>query len=271
MGLWRSYAGGVAWLSLAMGTLGPALFGLGLVAAGLGWVPAWAVAPVQLAIAYTIFIAMHDATHGSVGGGRRAAWLDELVGWLVAGVFLSAYPFFRWSHLQHHSHVNHPDKDPDRWVAGAALWRVVLRCISVIPGYYLRLARADRSRASVRQVQRQSLLGLLPVLALAGAYGAWAGWGTLLLVWVLPAIGASALLGYIFDYLPHRPHESQARFDSASFAPRTYRDSGLFYLLTLGQTHHPVHHLFPRVPWFRYRSLYLRISDELSARGVPNA
>lgn len=268
---WRAHAGGIAWWSVAMGIGGPVLFVAVLFGAAVGAFPWWVAAPVQTAVAYTIFIAMHDAAHGSVGGGARLAWLDEVVGCLVAGVFCSSYRFFKWSHLQHHAHVNHPVRDPDHWVAGPSLPMVALRCLTVIPGYYLRLMRADRSLASGRKAQRETILGALPVFAAMALYAWFAGLPALLVLWVGPALVASGLLGFVFDYLPHHPHESQDRFDSAGFAPPTYREAPLAYLLTLGQTHHPIHHLFPKVPWYRYRSLYLEIHEELAKRGVPGA
>lgn len=271
MKLWKEYSGQLAPLSLAMGTLGPALFATLLVLGAQGLAPWWLLSPVQVALAYGMFIAMHDAAHGSIGGSARLNWLDEVVGWLVAGVFLSSYSFFRWSHLQHHANVNHPEKDPDYWVAGPSLPIVFLRCMSVIPGYYLRLLRADRSVESSRRAQRNTVLGALPVLTLIVAYGVVAGPAALLALWVGPALLASGMLGYIFDYLPHHPHGAQDRFGNARFAPASWRERPIVYALTLGQTHHPIHHLFPSVPWYRYRSLYLRIRSELAERQVPGA
>lgn len=271
MDLWREYAGGLATTTLVMGLGGPALFAGLLVVGSLGLLSWWVVAPLQTALAYSMFIAMHDAAHGSIGGRADRAWMDELVGWLVAGVFCSSYHFFKWSHLQHHAHVNHPTRDPDRWVAGPSLPLVFVRCLTVIPGYYLRLLRADRSRLSARVAQRNTVLGALPVFACMAAYAWFAGAPALVALWVAPALVASGLLGFVFDYLPHHPHEATGRFDSSGFAPPSWRDSTWAYLLTFGQTHHPVHHLFPRVPWYRYRALYGRIHAELALRGVPNA
>ena len=40
---------------------------------------------------------------------------------------------------------------------------------------------------------------------------------------LLKGIGGPALfagiLGYVFDYLPHHPHQAQGRFDTSGFAP----------------------------------------------------
>ena len=271
MKLWKEYAGDVALLSLAMGTLGPAIFVGVLVLGAQGVASWWLLTPFQALLVYALFSAMHDATHGSIGGSTRLNWLDQLVGWLVATVFLSSFSFFRWSHLQHHANVNHPEKDPDYWVAGPSLPIVFLRCMSVIPGYYVRLLRADRSVASSRRAQRNAVVGTIPVLTLAVAYGVSAGPLALLALWVVPSLLASGMLGYIFDYLPHHPHGAQDRFGNARFAPPQWRDHLIGYVLTLGQTHHPVHHLFPAVPWYRYRSLYLRIREELAEREVPGA
>jgi beta-carotene hydroxylase len=85
---------------------------------------------------------------------------------------------------------------------------------------------------------------------------------TLLVYWLLPAQLAGAALGFLFDYWPHRPHTGRGRLkDTAAIMPR-YLDP-----IFLAQNIHLLHHLFPTVPWYRYRSAFLAIEPGVRAEG----
>ena len=67
-----------------------------------------------------------------------------------------------------------------------------------------------------------------------------------------------------FDYWPHRPHTQRGRFkDTANILP-SWLDP--FFLC---QNLHAVHHLFPHLPWYRYREVHGVIDAGLKREGVP--
>jgi beta-carotene hydroxylase len=82
-------------------------------------------------------------------------------------------------------------------------------------------------------------------------------WREVLMLWVLPHIFASALIIYFFAYLPHKPHKVRER----------YRDTNVFWVhgkimepvvdwLYLFQNFHLIHHLFPRIPFYKYKDAF---------------
>ena len=176
----------------------------------------------------------------------------------------------RHEHLAHHRHTNDPSKDPDFHIASMhrsllAPAHAVLRAWVSQFSYY----KQHRWRSAPL---RQNLClcvevgaALLPRLGVLAA-GYWLEALTLFVVaWL---IGAMALI-YLFAYLVHKPHEQVGRYSDTStiiFPPP------LRALLTwcwMYQNYHSIHHLFPRVPFYRYATVYEGIAGVMAARGAP--
>ena len=73
--------------------------------------------------------------------------------------------------------------------------------------------------------------------------------------WLLPFLGSTTWLMYVFDYLPHRPHHYTADpfvatsvITGAPFLIRKDAPSPFLTALLLSQNMHNVHHLMPTVP-----------------------
>lgn len=201
--------------------------------------------------AYAQFTVAHDASHGGVS---RRAWLNALCGYAAGLTLLMPYEAFRRNHLHHHAHTNDPARDPDFWVAGTTLPRTLLRCATILPYHYycylFRLGRRDG-------VWTRSLT-LLAAMAAALVLGGRAA----LIYWVLPAWLATSALGFLFDFWPHRPHTGRGRMkDTAVLAP-AYLDP-----LFLRQNIHLVHHLYPTIPWYRYRRAFEALEGSIRAEG----
>jgi fatty acid desaturase len=79
----------------------------------------------------------------------------------------------------------------------------------------------------------------------------------------------SAMLAFAFDWLPHVPHQSRERWQHtrAVLFPKPIR--GLMDQLLLGQSYHLIHHLYPRVPFFRYRAVFVRLRRYLDDNNAP--
>ena len=83
-------------------------------------------------------------------------------------------------------------------------------------------------------------------------------------LWFGPALMVGVTLGIFFDYLPHRPFQSRNRWKNARVYP-----SKLMNLLIMGQNYHLVHHLWPSIPWFEYKSAYEATKPLLDQKGSP--
>jgi ring-1,2-phenylacetyl-CoA epoxidase subunit PaaE len=236
-----------------------AVFAAGLVAyagaigaALLGHIPAWLAIVVCAAAAYALYTPMHEAVHGLVSENRALNnWIGRIAG-LPLSILPGGYCMYRFAHLHHHRHTNEGhDKDPDAWCGRGRAWTLPLRWAAVDFKYLVFYWRAfgERHRLEKREVVVSALL-------VGGAAAGLVAFGhglSLLLFWVAPARIALFLLAWSFDYLPHRPYRVTAR-DNPWQA--TNNRLGLEWLLSpllLGQNYHLVHHLYPALPFYRYR------------------
>ncbi|MDP3541333.1 MAG: fatty acid desaturase [Elusimicrobiota bacterium] len=251
-------AGETAWPTAALGLTALAVQAASSAAAVSGLWPAGPSILVNTACAYAQFTVLHDALHRSVS---RVPWLNELFGLAATFVLCGPYAAIRRNHLHHHAHTNDPREDPDFWAAGETWLSTGLRCLTMLERHYwtylTRLRRRDAAFV-------QSVLTIAAILALH----AWA-WRAghlrdLLFYWTLPAQLAVAALALTFDYWPHRPHTGRGRFkDTANILP-AWLDP--FFLC---QNLHAVHHLFPQLPWYRYREAHGVLDAALKREGVP--
>ena len=259
--------GELAWPTLAMFAAGVGLFALGT-AAVLAWGAHWLVGLAVNALAlYLLFTPAHEAVHGNiVGRSALPRWVESSVGWVSAGAFLFPYPIFSYDHRTHHKHTNHPERDPDFWVAGKQPLKVLLSCMSMLPDYYyfyFSRTRALLANPRERSGYIASVLFLVGVVAVFVAYGQRFGYWAPALLWFAPALLASTFLAYIFDYLPHRPHREQRRY----LDTRITLFPGLTTLF-VSQNLHLIHHLYPSIPYYRYAEAFERIRPDLEAKGA---
>lgn len=262
--VWKRFCGG-----LAVGTLGLSGVAVGgfVLCSGLaasGVLPIWAAALLNTIFAYLAFTPAHEAAHGNIHGTHaRLKWLNELIGWACAGVLLAPFSAFRVLHLTHHSHTNDSERDPDYWVAGPPS-EVAFRCLTILPHYYWDFIRGPTSRTGAARKKRWASLWGALVLAAGISLGSWLGYGGIILtLWVIPAVLASSLLALVFDWLPHVPHVSTERY----LDTRVLLFPGL-ELLLVGQNYHLIHHLYPRIPFYRYAACFRTIRPTLEAEGA---
>ncbi|MEK7858566.1 MAG: fatty acid desaturase [Elusimicrobiota bacterium] len=247
--------GATAWPTVAL-FLAAALLQLACARAGLSGSLPWPFAVLLCSCAaYTQFTVLHDAVHRSAS---RWLPLNEALGFFAALALFGPFDAFRRNHLHHHAHTNDPVEDPDFWVAGSPrILGTVLRCLTMLEYHYLcyftQLARRDGGWF------RSVLTGA----CIAGAF-VWAALSgrleALVLYWFLPAQLGVMALAFMFDYWPHRPHRVRGRMkDTAAIVP-AYLDA-----LFLAQNLHLIHHLFPTIPWYRYRAAFRRLEPGLRA------
>jgi beta-carotene hydroxylase len=82
-------------------------------------------------------------------------------------------------------------------------------------------------------------------------------------LYVVPATIGRLLMGVFLSWLPHRPFETGNRYRMASIDL-----SRLLAVLSVGHSLHLVHHLWPRVPFYRYGKLYRALAPILYDRGA---
>ena len=117
----------------------------------------------------------------------------------------------------------------------------------------------ERVKLENRRLRRYSRIGMA-VLVASIPLGVFV---PVFFLWWLPGrLGILALMVF-FQWLPHVPYESTARFHNTRIT--TFRGSTW---LLLQQDRHLIHHLYPPVPWYCYRAVFREIRPLLEAEGA---
>lgn len=189
---------------------------------------ALALAALQCWLSVGLFIASHDAMHGSLVPGR--AKVNDAIG----GILLFAYAGFAWKRMRaaHFAHHKAPGsaKDPDFSTAHPTrFWPWY--------GTFLRRYFGWRSAAFVGTVVTFYALVIgVPVQNIVLLYG-------------LPAIASSMQLFYFGTFRPHR-HQGAPFVDRHNARSEDFGTlASLVSCFHFG--YHCEHHRAPHVPWWR--------------------
>lgn len=209
------------------------------------------------------FTVLHEASHGNVA---RVRWINALAGELAASVMLCRFLAFRQIHLRHHQHTNDPRQDPDRFTGEGPWWQRPLRLAVTDLHYYAeyrpRALRASRDEHALSRASAALLAAVGFALLCTGHLV------DALLVWVLPLRASMFTAALFVDYLPHMRPSAPARSEDALRHTAQVAPSALTDALSLCHTHHLLHHLWPKVPFYRLPAAWRRHGAALRARGI---
>ncbi|HEU4969702.1 fatty acid desaturase [Sphingomonas sp.] len=271
----RALSPPVAWPTLAMLALIAPLH-VATVACGLSGAASPWLLTLPLGIsAYLHYTPAHEAIHRNIVRSRRFDPANRLIGWW-AGVLLGmSWPLLLRTHHAHHAHTN-GERDPDAFVQGP-LWRLFpLAALSVvtnlvpIPAWrmiygretpnlgYLDAWKVMRAREWRTHQIAHGLMCIAVWVAVALGHGA-----EIFALYVVPATVGRLLMGIFLSWLPHRPFAAGDRYHATAL-----RRGRLLAIASIGHSLHLVHHLWPRVPFYRYGRLYRALSPMLHDRGV---
>jgi fatty acid desaturase len=82
-------------------------------------------------------------------------------------------------------------------------------------------------------------------------------------LYVIPATIGRLLMGVFLSWLPHRPFAVGDPYQATALRP-----GRLVAVLSVGQNMHLIHHLWPRVPFYRLHRLFREIGPVLRDRGA---
>ena len=272
MRLAKPFVGGLAWPTIAFG-LGIALAYGGTIAGAasgrLGMVTAFAISSVLVYASYTV---LHEAVHANISGfGGPTRWFNEALGVLAGFIMAIPLTIHRAEHLAHHRKTNDPENDPD--MVAAIEGRPGLRslCVaslrSILKQYtfYWEISwpnapRQERLRASAEMF---AIVAGRVALALAGF-----PLEALLLTVVANLVGNLIIVTF-FAIAVHHPNSGHGRYlDTSTLVWRGWVNAPITWLW-LWQNYHSIHHLFPRVPFYRYAAVFGRIESIMLARNAP--
>ncbi len=265
----RHRVGGAAWPLVFLFFALMGAVGLAVSLALTGVFPYWLASLSVAVLLYLIAHINHEAVHRNISGSRSELnWLNDLIGHLGSFWLFLPFPAFRAVHLAHHRMTNHPELDGDMWFARSTPLGVFLSCCSLLYGYEIRLQRLRNAGLVRRNVIRHSYAQrffalILVITAIMSGFGY-----EVLMLWLLPGLIAMPVLAFMFAYVVHHPHTSQETYSASnvwlSRGPLQSLLTGVFVF----QNYHLVHHLYPRVPFYRYGDVFRRMRPELEARGA---
>jgi len=266
----KEYTDELAWPTVALTLFVLIAFVANLWLFATGVTPLWANLLAYAVLTYMSYTPLHEAAHGNIHGGRpQLQWLNKLCGYLVAPLIMVPFSTHTVEHFTHHRYTNQPGKDPDYVVSGmrhgflAFIWHGLgflwVQNTFLFHGYWKTAPLRERL-TYVAEVTFALSWRVIFLIVSTREYD------VLLLV-------AGYLLGafftaYWFAYRPHHAYEETARYRNTNslLMPAWMKPLQWFWL---GQDLHSVHHLFPRVPFYRYRQLHRRIEHVMRAHGTP--
>lgn len=266
----KQHIGMVAWPTLVLTGLVVILFVTNLALFAFGVTSAWLATSVLAALTYMAYTPLHEAVHGNVHGSNlRLKWLNDLCGYLVAPLIAVPYQSHRVEHFTHHRYTNQPDKDPDFMVSGMGRGPIsavvtVVRFILLQNTFFVRTywQKASLKERGIYICEVMFSLGWRVAFLVAVDQA-----GSVVVILLGYFLGGF-FTAYWFAYRPHVPYNNQERYRNTSslIMPRWMKPLEWFWL---GQNLHAIHHLFPRVPFYRYHALYREIEPVLRAHGTP--
>ena len=223
---------------------------------------------------YLMYTPLHEASHQNISGvNQKYRFLNPLFGFLSALFYLHSYTQHTWSHLEHHKHANDEELDPDYIMKGSNWFSIMARgfFILLIKDYfYIRNEKLKNDKTAKIKMKIGTIESLIPVVLLIIFTNVFAvPWYHFILSYVIPLLFAVMLLGIFFDYLVHMPHQSSERFgDTNVIRTKKWLDYPMTWIWSY-QNYHGMHHLFPRLPFYKYKKVFMDKENELIRLGLP--
>ncbi|MGP9830955.1 fatty acid desaturase family protein [Marinobacter sp. NSM] len=266
----KQHMGEVAWPTVALTFATVVSFTLTLALFMAGALPVWAATLLIGALTYFSYTPLHEAVHNNIHGEKdQLTWLNHLCGYLVAPLIAVPYQSHRLEHFTHHRYTNQPDKDPDFIISGMgkgpfSALLTVLRFLWVQNTFFARQHWGSASRREKVIYCAELFVSIgwrIAFLSLVSQSGA-------VVVVLLGYLIGGAFTAYWFAYRPHLPYKEPKRYRNTNslIMPAYMKPLEWFWL---GQNLHSIHHLFPRVPFYRYHALHREIEPVLRAHGTP--
>jgi fatty acid desaturase len=202
---------------------------------------------------YYLTTPIHDSVHGAVFRNKH---FNDLFGHVVTMGYswFGSFILFRRVHLRHHAYANDSEKDPDTLVykGGINIFTVWFFWDFIFVYDYLKESR-QRPLKEVISILLPAVVVLPIVITVFIAYPE-----EMFFLWFLPSRITNWLFACTSMYLPHYPHKVSVRENpfQSSVNIRAEKGEWLLDLVWANQNWHLSHHLYPRVPFYRYKKIW---------------
>ncbi len=218
---------------------------------------------------YANYTVVHDAAHKSINGkNRRLLWLNETMGHLCALPLWMSFLAHRREHFTHHQNTNIPDKDPDLPMAANGFFTMVTLILKS-PTQKVEFYFKNYAAIADRKEKATVLLAVGFGFAWRITFAVLFGWKLALLLFIGAGATGALILQGAFAWIVHRSFDRTGRYHDTSIIMFPKGFDTIITYIWLFQNYHAVHHLFPRVPFYRYRQLFRKIEDIMIAKNAP--
>ncbi|ETO11125.1 Delta(12)-fatty acid dehydrogenase [Reticulomyxa filosa] len=167
-------------------------------------------------------------------------------------------------------------KDPDAWSGHCSYSYLLPLKWSTQMGYYYCVYLPNcwnvRPWQEVSEtLMTAAILVLFPLYRAVACNDTW-----LFSCFLVPALCAITYLAFVFDYLPHRPHQSKDIYLDTNVTALLSTDTllskewniGSITLPMLYQNYHNVHHLYPWIPFYAYNRVWWHYFEFFLSKGT---
>jgi len=264
--------GGVAWPTIVFGIAIAAGYGLTFFAVTQGYLNLIAGFFINGLLVYAAYTILHETVHTNVSGfGQPARWYNETLGYVSGFIMTIPLSIHRITHLSHHRRTNDPEADPDMVMAiegRPGLGSLAVASLRGIAKQYTFFLGPAWSRTTARDRR----VATCEIVVAAGSRVALALAGYPMEVLVLTVFAnllGNFIIVALFAVAVHHPNTEQGRYLDTSTVVFSGWLNGPITWLWLWQNYHSIHHLFPRVPFYRYAEVFDRIDDIMVLQGAP--
>lgn len=263
------FMGKTAWPTVVMSVVVVGVYFSIFAAAVLDLLPLGVCFLALTYMVYAVYTPLHESVHNNIAGNnQKLKRLNNVIGHIVGTILGIPFVVHRQGHLAHHRATNIPGEDPDLVFSGNSFLDVISGGPKIIVNeykyYFTRIYPTARRRDRIEVwVEIAIAIGWRVGLAAAG-YPLEA-----FVLGVVGSLSGVSFLGIVFAWIVHVPFTETERYKNTAtiFMPRWIHSTGTFFWLW--QNYHSIHHLFPRVPFYRYRDLFDVISEGLAERDAP--
>lgn len=265
----------IDWIILCLGVVLLTLFVACTYLTLSGQVSPLVGAAANLVLIYACQIVTHEAAHQNVVDVKAlGAWPNTVIGYLSSIPLLWDFNSFRMAHRAHHLHTNDEHVDPHFPGNITQSWRNVHRMArGVFARCFLRSGNTpdapDKLKNSTSHYKFAQPTSWYVFYGLAVVSFAVLP-KVLLVVWVLPAIIASAVIVRMHQVLHTEAEGSKPGIAKSKLILGSGPLGTVINIVFLYQNCHLLHHMMPRLPFHRLAALSKMLIADLSIRGFVN-
>ena len=229
--------------------------------------------PVSSLMTYVSFTPLHDSLHNSVSRNKIINYIPSL----FSGIqfFICPPTYFKLLHDTHHKFTNDPKKDPDYYCSSSFTICLPFKWLThTLHYFYFFFTHKELYKNRIyHMIYWIAFVWTLPFLFLKS--------NDFMILWFIPSQLATIVTIYMFDYVPHKPHnisiyENKYQctnvidtiFDERLITKKIPNESFILSVLTLNQSYHSIHHLYPYLPFYMYHKVWIKHKSFFVKKGV---